>query len=85
MEGPGEVSLMVYDNNSFVVESFLDKEVTVKVLLDPEMKLITDVASGETSSGKIRKCTGIQKPEIWKGFSVYEVNLKPHSFKAFTF
>lgn len=37
VEAPGEVCLFGYDNNSFVLESFLDKEVTIKILLNKDI------------------------------------------------
>lgn len=84
-EGPGEVSLIVYDNGSFVVESFLDDEVTVKVCIDKKTNQITDVASGETVSGEWREAPVRRSRKLGKDVSVFEVELKPHSFKAFTY
>ena len=47
LEGPGEVSLFVYDNGSFVVESFLDEEVEVRIVVNPDIQQLQDVSSGE--------------------------------------
>ena len=85
MEGPGEVSLFVYDNNSFVVESFLDKETKVNILLDKEKGQITNVATGEKSEGNLRRAPGFGNRRMGSDQMVFEVTLKPHSFKAFTF
>lgn len=78
LEGPGEVSLFVYDNNSFIVESFLHDEVTVKTILGKETGQITDVDSGEKIPGKVQDKNGEE-------VKVFEITLKPHSFKAFTY
>ncbi|MFW6287834.1 MAG: hypothetical protein ACOC2J_03695, partial [bacterium] len=42
LEAPAEVSLFVYNNNSFVVESFLHEEVSVKIVLDKNIGQVTD-------------------------------------------
>lgn len=85
LEGPGEVSLFVYDNNSFVVESFLDEEVSVKILLDEISGEITDVATGGKIVGNLRKAPEFRNRKYGKDVTVFEVELKPHSFKAFKF
>lgn len=85
LEGPGEVSLLVYDNNTFVVESFLDKEVTVKVVLERKERKITNVATGKTIQGQMRKAMVRRGRKIGEDSMTFEVTLKPHSFKAFKF
>ena len=85
LEGVGEVSLFVYDNNSFVVESFLDKEVTLKILLDKEAIQITNIDSGEKTNGTVRIAPSFRNRKFGKDASVFEVTLNPHSFKGFTF
>lgn len=85
IEAPGEVSLFVYDNNSFVVESFLDKEVTIKILLDKDVKQITNASTGEKTTGVERLAPSFRNRKFGKDATVFEVTLKPHSFKGFTF
>jgi hypothetical protein len=34
LQGPGKVSLFVYDNGTFIMESFLDEPVDVQVVVD---------------------------------------------------
>ena len=85
LEAPGEVSLFVYDNNSFVVESFLDKEITVKILLDKETKQIINIDSGEKMEGTARVASSFRNRKFGKDATVFEVALKPHSFKGFSF
>lgn len=85
IEAPGEVSLFVYDNSSFVVESFLDKEVTIKILLDKEVKQITNVDTEIKSNGILREAPSFRNRKFGRDVMVFEVTLKPHSFKGFTF
>ena len=85
LEGSGEVSLFVYDNNSFVVHSFLDEEVTINVLLDTNTAEITDIASGEKTEGTLREAPVFRNRKLGEDAMVFEVKIKPHSFRAFVY
>ncbi len=85
IEGPGEVSLFVYDNNTFVLQSFLDEEVTVHVLLDEKISEITDVDQCEKIDGKLRRTYAFRNRTSDNDVMVYEVKVKPHSFRGFRF
>jgi hypothetical protein len=84
LEGPGEVSLFLYDNGSFVVESFLDETVTVRVVADPGITEVTDIISGEKVAGTIRNAPSFMGRKFGKDACVIEMGIKPHSFRAFT-
>ncbi|PWT74250.1 MAG: hypothetical protein C5B59_11550 [Bacteroidetes bacterium] len=83
LEGPSQVSLFVYDNNTCIVESFQDKEVEVKLVTPKRFTTVTDLGNHQIFKGEIRK----------PGFSYIEKNLeeknafsivvKPHSFRVF--
>ena len=85
LEGPGEVSLFVYDNNAFVVESFLDHAVTVRLILDIDTKQIEEVPSENILKGSDRIAPSFMNRKFGKDVSVFEIALQPHSFRAFTF
>lgn len=85
VEGPGEVSLFVYDNNTFVLQSFLDEEVTVNVLLDKNSSKITDIDLGENIDGNLRKAPAFRNRSMNNDVMVFEVKVKPHSFRGFKF
>ena len=85
LEGPGEVSLFAYDNKSFVVESFLDKEVTVKVLLGLDVKQVKNIETGETKPTIARPAMSFRNRKFGKDAAVVEITIKPHSFQAFSF
>lgn len=85
MEGPAEVSLFEYDNNSFIVESFLDHEVTVHLLLDMSNKEIREIPSNTVLQGTDRPAAVFMNRKLGKDVSVFEVKIKPHSFRAFQF
>lgn len=85
IEGPGEVALFVYDNNTFVLQSFLDEEVTIHVLLDDKVSEIIDLEQNEKIGGQIRKEHPVRNRISDDDVMVFEVKVKPHSFRGFRF
>jgi hypothetical protein len=86
IDAPAKVSLFLYDNNTFIVESFLDHPVTIKVRAKAGVDTITDMLSGET----IHRLPG-QQPGQRVGHlknddknNVFVVTLMPHSYRVFT-
>jgi hypothetical protein len=84
LEAPGKVSLLVYDNNTFVVESFLDEAVKVSVVLSEEHAQIKDVLTGEIIQGVPRSSWVFpgQPPKPKK--QVMTFSIPAHSFRAFS-
>ncbi|HPF52238.1 MAG TPA: hypothetical protein PK335_11720 [Draconibacterium sp.] len=85
LEGPAEVSVFEYDNNSFVAESFLDHEVTVRFVMNIKTKQMTEIPSGEVIKGTDRLAPSFMNRKFGTDASVFEVTIKPHSFRAFKF
>jgi hypothetical protein len=85
LEGPGEVSLFVYDNNSFVVHSFLDEEVTVKIIMHEKTAHLLDAASGDKVTGTMRRPPAFGTRRAGNETMVFDVIVAPHSFRAFTY
>jgi hypothetical protein len=83
IEGPSKVSLFVYDNNTFIVESFRDVESDIKIAVKTGVDKITDCLTNEILTGTKQK-----EPWIWRvskdnETAVFSLKLKPHSFKVF--
>jgi hypothetical protein len=83
LEAPGKVSLFVYDNGTFVVESFLDEPVKVAVTVGLDHPQIQDVITGETIQGETRNSMVRwgQPPKPEK--NAMSLTVPPHSFRAF--
>ncbi|HEX5155106.1 MAG TPA: hypothetical protein VFW07_26865 [Parafilimonas sp.] len=83
IEGAPKISLYTYDNNSFIVESFLDKEVAVKVVTSTQFNKITDLNSSQVFNAEMRtpRMSYIEKNRGPK--NVYSITVKPHSFRVF--
>jgi hypothetical protein len=82
VESPGDVSVFVYDNNTFIVESFLAESIDVRLSLDPRFAKVREIAGGSEIAGKLAGAGG--------GFGmgapkrmIYPVELKPHSYRVF--
>jgi hypothetical protein len=79
LEAPGQVSLFAYDNNTFIVESFLDKAVEVNLVAAEPITVLQDIQSGEQVTLKVRT--------DFRGRSSHEasgtIEIKPHSYRVF--
>jgi hypothetical protein len=81
--GPSKVSLFLYDNNTFVVESFNDKPVEIKMVLNDKVNSITNI-----ESAKIIEMEVIPEIKFWghvfapEKYS-YTIKLPTHSLKTF--
>ena len=90
LEAPAKVSLFVYDNGTFIVESFLDEPVTIQVVTSESTNQLTDLVSGAAYEK-------LPLPAPPPGFELFflmmnggeknnsfRVTLPPHSYKVFT-
>jgi hypothetical protein len=83
MDGASKVSLFVYDNNTFIVESFLDQETNITVSNTANLAKLKNLVTGE-------ELNGVAAPiRRWprEGNAVKRINfpltLKPHSYLVF--
>ncbi|MDD4032075.1 MAG: hypothetical protein PHS48_02390 [Bacteroidales bacterium] len=92
IEGPSKVGLFVYDNNTFIVESFLDEPVTIKVVTGEnvnQLKNLVDnsvvtvpVSFGNAGMGGANPMMMFMRRGMTPSKS-FEVTLMPHSYKVF--
>jgi hypothetical protein len=84
LDGPSQVAMFVYDNDTFIVESFLPDSVDVKVVADKRIGKLRDIVSNDELSGE-----AISTQPRWLGQGVaadkmvFNVKIKPHSFRVF--
>lgn len=79
MQGPANVSLFIYDNNTFIVESFSDEDVDITVLCQSEG--LKDLLTGDEVSGSRVMSWG----RSTSNERSFRVHLKPHSYRVFKF
>ena len=51
IEGPSNVSIYVYDNNTCVAESFLPEATEINLVTTKDYKKLTDLQTNETFNG----------------------------------
>ncbi len=83
VDGPSEISLMAYDNDTFVVESFRDEPAEIKIVTDGRITEIRDVQSGEVLSGETISNESEWGPNLDDGKTVFETTINPHSYRVF--
>lgn len=85
IEAPAKVSLFLYDNDTFIVESFLDEPVTVKVHTPKDNASVNDLVSG----AKIECTAPAQMPMMFRGpvaepTNSFTITLEPHTYRVFS-
>jgi len=82
IEGPAQVSLFAYDNETFIVESFRDQPADVTILVPPGSTL-TNLISGDHPAAlpPVKPSRGARVPNLDER---YRVKVQPHSYMAFT-
>ena len=92
-DAPAQVSLFPYDNHAFVVQSFLDSQVTVTVSVAGATGSITDLVSGQSISraqapppGADRRGSAAAAAAPWRSGAPtsYTITIPAHSYRAFT-
>ncbi|MDR1644404.1 MAG: hypothetical protein LBS05_01065 [Tannerellaceae bacterium] len=86
IDAPAKVGLFVYDNGMFIVESFLDKPVTINVNTTDKIARITDILTGAVTD---KQPDTTPAGAFGRRFrpddknNVFRVTLMPHSYKVF--
>ena len=83
LEAPGKVSLFVYDNGTFVVESFRDEPVEIKVAIGLDKNALEDLSTGETFSTVVRDVVRRWDSPPVPDKRIATITLPAHSFRAF--
>jgi hypothetical protein len=84
VDGPTGIALFVYDNHTFIVHSFRDAAVDVRIILDSQYSKLHDLVSGEALpiSERIKPSLFYGRP-FGEDKAVFDTQIKPHSFRAF--
>ena len=84
LDAPSQVSLFVYDNHTFVVQSFLDKPAQVMVSTLGPYKHLRDLATGQVIEGRAAapiRSFGLTQEMPQR--TEFHIDVKPHSFVGF--
>ena len=75
LDAPAKIALFVYDNDTFIVHSFLDESADIGLVLDSRFTQLKDLLSDEVLSS-----TDKAQDDNKNRFSL---TIKPHSFRVF--
>jgi hypothetical protein len=83
LEAPGQVSLFVYDNNTVIVESFLDEAITAALVTDSGKSVVRDLQSNEElGSDPVPASGGFGAPRI-EAKKRFSFDIPAHSWRVF--
>ncbi len=83
LNGASKVSLFLYDNNTFIVESFNDQPVEVEIALTKKDVSLTDMSTGEKLVMNVIPESGNPRGKPTPEKYGYKITLPTHSFAAF--
>jgi hypothetical protein len=87
VDAPGMVSLFLYDNGTFIVESFLDQAVDISVTVAGQVAALHDVQSDESVPPTTNQ--GLRMPMFGRRDTgprtTFTLPLKPHSYRVFQY
>ena len=79
IEGPAQVSFFLYDNDTFIAESFLSEDAELNIITRSETEQLMDLLTGKVLAGE--EVTG------WGGRKTgelrFRMTVKPHSYRVF--
>jgi hypothetical protein len=83
LSGTSMVSIFIYDNNTFVLESFKDTPVEMGLIFSKKKKAIIDIGTNENLASETIPEVKFRGKVYFPERYVYKVKLQPHSFRAF--
>jgi len=81
VDGPGKVSLFLYDNKTFIVESFLPETANISIILGEGVGAVRDLLTGEELAGEALM-DWRQQPT---GDVRIDTQVGPHKYRVFGF
>ena len=83
IDAPSKLSLFAYDNNAFVVESFLDTPTDITISAEGAPSHLRNLASEETLPAEVASARRARNTQH-APHSDFKLTIQPHSFLAFT-
>lgn len=85
IDGPSKVGLFVYDNGTFIVESFNDTSVNIKVITDKNTTSLTDMVDGTVLTPGEKEVGNrlMHRYQQMENKNEYTLTLRPHSYRVF--
>jgi hypothetical protein len=85
IEAPAKVGLFLYDNGTFIVESFLDKPVTIQIIANENINSLNDIIDGSVVEKLVnrRPVNVFWQMRNAEKTNTFRVTLMPHSYRVF--
>lgn len=84
IDGPSQVALFAYDNNTFIVESFLPTETDITISVLGNSCMLKNLVTGETFGGKsLTSMLRETQRESIENRASFRIHLMPHSYAVF--
>jgi hypothetical protein len=84
LDGPGQVALFAYDNNAFIVESYLAGQTDVKISLTGDFSKLTNLVTGEIVTRQPAEPNRDHRARNQNSSpATFLVRVPPHSYFAF--
>jgi hypothetical protein len=83
IDGPSQIALFAYDNGTFIVESYLDRETDVQISVLGGFGRLRDLVT-DTTYAAAESPSRRSRPDRSDGRTEFNVHLLPHSYSAFT-
>lgn len=86
IEAPSKVGLFVYDNGTFIVESFLDEPVSIKIHTSQDINTLADVVEEGVIIEKMAEASQNNFSRRLRGSvptNTFRLTLMPHSYRVF--
>lgn len=83
IDAPAQVALFTYDNDTFIVESFLDEGTDVRIVTDGRFDHLRDLETDEVVVGEAAPEGQGWFPSRDAGKKFITTTIKPHSFRVF--
>ena len=84
VDGPAQVALFAYDNNTFIVESFLPTAADVNISVAGTAAKLRNLVTGEILTGQPPPAEGFRRRQAAREERmVFHAQLPPHSYAVF--
>jgi hypothetical protein len=84
LEGPSQVSLFAYDNQTFIVESFADHKTEATVSVTGDASKLKNLVTGEVIGSELAPAQpSRQRLPFGAARTSFKISLEPHSYLAF--
>jgi hypothetical protein len=83
LDGPNQVALFAYDNNTFIVESYLHSETDVKVSVLGGFDKLRNLLTGEVLNAEPQADDGRGRQRAVEQRNAFKVHVPPHSYSVF--